>query len=383
MTNKSSLTIMQLVPTMNSGGIERGTIEIADAIVKQGYKSIVVTKGGILESKLTRQGSKVINIDVAAKNPFKIWRNISKLVKIIETEKVDIVHARSRVPAWSAYYACLKTKAKFLTTFHGVYSGKSFLKKKYNSIMTKADLIISISEFISDHMIKNYGVDKKKIRKIHRGVDLSLFDEKKVSIDQVVKYTKQLNIPEDKFLILLPGRLSRWKGQEVLIEALAQIKEEDFFCLILGDKSKSPKFVKSLEKLIAKNELSDRVCIYDNVQDVLNLYHISNTVISTSTRPEAFGRVMVEAGAMGKIMIATNHGGAQETVINEKTGFLIEPNNSKLLAERIKEVIKLNKTQRAKIGKAAKKHVNENFSIDLMKQKTIDVYKELQKQRAN
>ncbi|MBT4921404.1 MAG: glycosyltransferase family 4 protein [Rickettsiales bacterium] len=381
MVNKSSLTIMQLVPTMNSGGIERGTIEIADATVKEGFRSIVLTKGGVLESRLTKVGSKVIKLDIASKNPITIWRNINKIVKIIKDEKVDIVHARSRVPAWSAYYACRKTKAKFLTTFHGVYSGTSLLKKKYNSIMTKADLVISISDFITKHMVDNYGVNPKKIRKIYRGVDLKLFDKKRVSIDQVVKYTSQWNVPEDKHIILLPGRLSRWKGQEVLIEALAQIKEENFFCLILGDRTKSPKFTQKLERLIDHHGLSDRIGIYDNVQDILNLYHISHLVISTSTRPEAFGRVMIEAGAMGKIMIATNHGGACETIIDERTGFLVEPNNPKLLASRIKKVINLTKAKRALIKKAAVKHVNENFSIDLMKGKTIEVYKELKKKR--
>jgi len=372
---------MQLVPTMNSGGIERGTIEIAEAIIEEGFKSIVLTKGGILEPRLSKSGSKVIHMDVASKNPFTIWRNINKIVKIIKDEKVDILHARSRVPAWSAYYACRKTKAKFLTTFHGVYSGKSFLKKKYNSIMTKADLVIAVSDFIRKHMIDNYAVNPKKIRKIYRGVDLSLFDKKRVSIDQVVKYMAKWNIPEDKHIILLPGRLSRWKGQEVLIEALAQIKDENYFCLILGDRSKSPKFVKTLEALIDNNGLSDRICIYDNVQDILNLYHISNLVISTSTRPEAFGRVMVEAGAMGKIVIATNHGGARETIVDERTGFLVEPNDPKMLASKIKKVINLTKARRGLVKKSAVKHVNENFGIDLMQQKTIEVYKELHKKR--
>jgi glycosyltransferase involved in cell wall biosynthesis len=381
MANKSSLTILQLVPTMNSGGIERGTIEISEAIIKEGFRSIVVTKGGILESKLKKNGTKVINLDVASKNPFKIWRNISKLVKIIKSEKVDIVHARSRVPAWSAYYACRKTNTKFLTTFHGVYSGTSFLKKKYNSIMTKADLVISISDFITDHMTKQHGVDKKKIRKIYRGVDLSHFDPKKVSVDQVVKYNTEWNIPEDKHIILLPGRLSRWKGQEILIEALAKIKDENFYCIILGDKSKSPKFVKELYDLIKQYDLSGQIAIHDNVRDILNLYHIANLIISSSTRPEAFGRVMVEAGAMGKIIIATDHGGAKETVLDEVTGFLVEPNNAEILAGKIKKVINLTKTKRGLIKKAAMKHINENFAIELMQQKTIEVYKELKRKR--
>ena len=331
MVNKTNLTIMQIVPSMNSGGIERGTIEISEAIVNAGHKSIILTKGGILESRLTKTGGKIIKLDVASKNPLRIIQNIKIIKKIIIDEKIDIVHARSRVPAWSAFYACKSTKAKFLTTFHGVYSGKSKLKKKYNSIMTKGDFVISISDFISNHMIEKYQINKKKIKKIYRGVDLNLFKTENVNIDQVSKYISNWNIPEDKKIILLPGRISRWKGQEVLINALSKIKNENFFCIILGDREKSVKFTQYLEELIEKKGLANKVVIQNNILDIINLYHIADIVISASTRPEAFGRIPVEAGVMGKIVVATNHGGACETIIDGKTGFVVEPNNIDML----------------------------------------------------
>ena len=371
-------TILQILPRLNSGGVERGTIEIAKAITSKGYNSIVVSQGGNLVPLLTKSGSMHIELNAASKNPFTIYKNARRLKKIINDYNVDIVHARSRAPAWSAYLATRNSNANFITTFHGVYSGQSYLKKRYNSVMLRGKKIITVSNFISKHIEENYNfVNTNQISCIHRGVDINHFNKKTVRIDKIQEYINRWNIPDDKRIILMPARITEWKGHEFLLNGLSKLNRDDYHCLMVGDPGKHKNYRNRVESLITSLGLQDKVMIMNSISDIENLYQISSIVVSASLRPEAFGRNIVEAGAMGKIVIATNHGGAMETVIDGKTGFLVKAGDSKALAEKINHVLDLPEKKRSTIEENAKKHIVNNFSITRMQQRTIDLYNSL------
>ncbi len=370
--------ILQILPKLNSGGVERGTIEIATAITKAGFKSYVISAGGKMVAQLAATKTEHILLDVASKNPFKIWLNAFKIRKIIQNKKIDLVHARSRVPAISAYLACQNTSAKFITTFHGVYSGKSALKKKYNSIMLKGEKIITVSNFIKNHIQTNYNfTDMNRVKTIYRGVDLNEFNLKKVSKTKIATYIKTYQLPLDKKIILLPARLTEWKGQLFFLEALTKVTNKNYHALIVGNIDVHSNYKNKLDNFVKENQLEQQVSFLPAVSDLVNLYHLADIVISASLRPEAFGRTIIEAGAMGKIVIATNHGGAQETIINGKTGFLLAELTNSELAQKIDYILNLNATQKNNIATNAKTYVRKNFSVAKMQKETINLYKKI------
>ena len=370
--------ILQILPKLNSGGVERGTIEIATAITKAGFKSYVISAGGKMVAQLAATKTEHILLDVASKNPFKIWLNAFKIRKIIQNKKIDLVHARSRVPAISAYLACKNTSAKFITTFHGVYSGKSALKKKYNSIMLKGEKIITVSNFIKNHIQTNYNfTDMNRVKTIYRGVDLNEFNLKKVSKTKIATYIKTYQLPLDKKIILLPARLTEWKGQLFFLEALTKVTNKNYHALIVGNIDVHSNYKNKLDNFVKENQLEQQVSFLPAVSDLVNLYHLADIVISASLRPEAFGRTIIEAGAMGKIVIATNHGGAQETIINGKTGFLLAELTNSELAQKIDYILNLNTTQKNNIATNAKTYVRKNFSVAKMQKETINLYKKI------
>ncbi|MFZ8865064.1 MAG: glycosyltransferase family 4 protein [Rickettsiales bacterium] len=370
--------ILQILPKLNSGGVERGTIEIATAITKAGFKSYVISAGGKMVAQLAATKTEHILLDVASKNPFKIWLNAFKIRKIIQNKKIDLVHARSRVPAISAYLACKNTSAKFITTFHGVYSGKSALKKKYNSIMLKGEKIITVSNFIKNHIQTNYNfTDMNRVKTIYRGVDLNEFNLKKVSKTKIATYIKTYQLPLDKKIILLPARLTEWKGQLFFLEALTKVTNKNYHALIVGNIDIHSNYKNKLDNFVKENQLEQQVSFLPAVSDLVNLYHLADIVISASLRPEAFGRTIIEAGAMGKIVIATNHGGAQETIINGKTGFLLAELTNSELAQKIDYILNLNATQKNNIATNAKTYVRKNFSVAKMQKETINLYKKI------
>lgn len=370
--------ILQILPKLNSGGVERGTIEIATAITKAGFKSYVISAGGKMVAQLAATQTEHILLDVASKNPFKIWLNAFKIRKIIQNKKIDLVHARSRVPAISAYLACKNTSAKFITTFHGVYSGKSALKKKYNNIMLKGEKIITVSNFIKNHIQTNYNfTDMNRVKTIYRGVDLNEFNLKKVSKTKIATYIKTYQLPLDKKIILLPARLTEWKGQLFFLEALTKVINKNYHALIVGNIDVHSNYKNKLDNFIKENQLEQQVSFLPAVSDLVNLYHLADIVISASLRPEAFGRTIIEAGAMGKIVIATNHGGAQETIINGKTGFLLAELTNSELAQKIDYILNLNAKQKNNIATNAKTYVRKNFSVTKMQKETINLYKKI------
>ncbi|MDA0901855.1 MAG: glycosyltransferase family 4 protein [Proteobacteria bacterium] len=385
--SKKTATIMQILPNLESGGVERGVVDIAKEIKRQGFESIVVSNGGTMVRELLEKGIKHISLPVNSKNPFKIYQNIKKLVDIIKENGVDIAHVRSRAPSWSVYFACKKTGCKMVSTIHGPYSVKLFTKKPsplkllYNSMMLKADAIIAVSAFIKNYIKENYGAKFQDAAEnavvIHRGVDLNHFDADKVSKPRIIQLSKLWNLPDDKSIIMLPGRITSWKGHEFLIDALTKVKNRDFLCVMVGSDKDHENYEKRLEERVEKNDLAGKVRFIDAVRDMPAAYMLCDLVISASVRPEAFGRVAIEAGAMGRVIIATNIGGSLETVIDGKTGFLVKPNDIDDMAQKIDHVLSLSDKSRAQICQNAKKHITENFSNQKMYDKTTELYHRL------
>ncbi len=366
-------TILQVLPALNGGGVERGTVDIARAIAEKGWGSFVASSGGRMESQIEEAGAKHIPLPLASKNPATILHNAFRLAKIIRENGVNIIHARSRVPAWSAYFAAKMTKIPLVTTFHGVYSGTSALKKKYNSVMTYGDRVIAVSEFIKKHIHDNYQTDMRKVEVIHRGVDMDAFSPEKVDEKAVDELRQKWQIPNGKQVIFMPARITRWKGQAVFIDALLELPHRDFYCVIAGVSGKHENFKSELQAKISEANADDVIKIVDAVSDMTAGLTLADIVVCPSLRPEAFGRIPIEASAMKKPIIATAHGGAMETVIDGKTGLLVPPDNAVELSAAIEKGL-LNHWFD---GEFARQHVEEYFSLGKMCRRTIEIYEGL------
>lgn len=371
--------ILQILPRLETGGVERGTTEIASALKEAGWTSIVVSGGGRLVHDLERLGTEHITLPVYSKNYFVMRQNAKKLAKIIEEKQVDIVHARSRAPAWSAKWACEMTGVPLLTTFHGAYNlGPFKIKKKYNKVMTDGVLTIAVSNFIKNHILSNYEtVDPENIRVVHRGVDADRFDMTKVSQERMIALSKKWNLAEDVPVIMLPGRLTRWKGQLLLIEALSKMQHKNVRCLFVGSDQGRKRYRKELEKTANALGVSGTVQFVDHCSEMDVAYMLSDIVVSASTDPEAFGRVVPEAQAMGRIVIGPNHGGATETIREGETGFLFETGNADDLAAKLDAVLSMSAEDKKRMTDKAVQSVRNEFSKTLMCTKTLNVYREI------
>lgn len=363
---------------MQSGGVERGTIEITEAIKSAGMIPLVASAGGALIPHITHAGGEHITLPLDRKNPLIMRTNALRLYKLIKDHGVDLVHARSRAPAWSAYYAAKWAKIPFVTTFHGVYGSNSFMKRRYNAIMTKGDRIIAVSKFVKEHIAERYRVDITKIRLIPRGVDFTLFDEKRAIPERIVQLTKSWHLPEDETpIIFCPGRLSRIKGQHVFIEALAKMKDQPFIAVIAGTDEGHEEYRASLEKQIIDSGLEGKVRISGPTNFMAEAYLLSNLVVVPSTKPESFGRTAVEAQAMGRCVVGVDLGGLKETILPNETGYLVPPNDAETMAEAIKYALARDEKTTAAMSKFAIQHALNHYSALQMKNKTIAVYKEL------
>ena len=370
-------SVLQILPHLNSGGLVSGAVEISEALQKAGMNSFVASEGGRREREITRAGGKVINFSLGSKNPLIILLNVYKLSKIIKKYKINIIHARSRAPAWSAYFAAKKMGIPFVTTFHGTYSIQNNLKKKYNSIMIKSNRVIAISKFIKSHILSNYNIDKEKIVTIYRGINIEKFNYLKVSNERLISLLKKFNIPEDSYVVLLPGRITRWKGHTLLIEAISKLQRSDIICLFVGDVQGRNKYYTELEKLIDKLQLKNNFRIISNQSDMAAIYKLADVVVSTSLEPEAFGRVVAEAQAMGRPTVAVNHGGGPEIIIDGETGWLFKPGDADDLSDKINIALSLNKDDRDNMATGAIERAKLNFNNEMMCAKTLQVYAEL------
>lgn len=368
---------MQIIPELGAGGAEQGCIDTAAAIVNAGAKSIVVSHGGYRTGELERIGTEHINLPVHSKNPLVMLSNIARLKNLIRKHNVDIVHVRSRAPAWSAWHACKRTNCHYMTTCHAPYNITNKIKRYYNSIIARGEIVIAISDFVAQYLIDNYDIPASKIRTIHRGIPVERFHPSAVSPERMINLAEQWRIPDSSYVILLPGRITRWKGHHVMIDAMSRIERNDIFCVMIGSDQGRESYRRELEETISNKGLGARVRIVDQCTDMPAAYMLSTIVVSASTEPEGFGRVPVEAQAMGKPIIAANHGGAKETVINNVTGWLVPPSDSDALASAIKEILSIGPTQHAILAARSMGHVAENFTKHTMTEKTLDVYAEI------
>ncbi|MBX2833975.1 MAG: glycosyltransferase family 4 protein [Micavibrio sp.] len=369
--------IMQIIPELGPGGAEQGCIDIAAELVNCGAQAIIVSNGGARVPELARIGAVHINLPVHTKNPVLMWKNINQLRKIIHRYGVNVVHARSRAPAWSAYYACRKTSAHFMTTCHAPYNISGDAKKFYNSSIAQGERVIAISNYVANYLHEHYGLGEEKIRLIPRGIPMDRFHPTAVTPQRMITLASEWRIPDGANIVMLPARLTRWKGHSVLIEAMAKLRRPDLFCVIIGSDQGRKEYREELVKLIEGHGLSGKVRLVDHCNDMPAAYMLSTVVVCPSTDPEGFGRVPVEAQAMGRPIIASDHGGAQETIVRGQTGWLTAPGNAGELAESIEEALSLNATQRAMLATRAMTHVAANFTKEQMADRTLDVYAEL------
>ncbi len=370
--------VLQVLPALVTGGVERGTIEVAHALAEVGWTSVVASSGGPMVRELTRVGVEHIELPLESKKPWVMRRNIRLLEDIIVDRKIDIVHARSRAPAWSAWAAANNTGARFITTFHGTYNLGGFgFKQIYNSVMTRGEKVIAISDFIAEHVCRIYGVPPEKIRVIHRGVDLKKFNPVRVSPERIIQLAHKWRLPDGYQVIMLPGRLTRWKGQEVLIRALAELGRHDIRCLLVGSEQGRTAYLNELKELARKLEVADVVHMVGECSDMAAAYMLADVVVSPSTDPEAFGRVVVEAQAMGRPVISSAHGAPCETILPGRTGWLATPGDPSALAEALHRFFSMSAEERGDMAALAQEFVRVNFSKESMCNRTLDVYREV------
>jgi glycosyltransferase involved in cell wall biosynthesis len=380
----SKLKVLQVIPRLGYGGAETGCYDLAHYLHEQDCKSYIVTSGGELIKYIDKKKVKLIKLPVQSKNPLIILINSIALTLLILFLNISIVHARSRAPAWSCYIATKITRRKFVTTFHGTYNFKNSIKKFYNSIMVKSDVLIAGSNFIFSHISENYQKflnSKKKFLVIFRGINTEYFDSDTIKKKDIDKLKATWKIEDNKKIILLPGRLTAWKGQEMFIEAINLFKQSnpelDFVAVILGDDQGRTVFRKKLERLVEQFNLTQNIKFVDNCNVMPVAYYISDVIVSSSIEPEAFGRVSVEAQAMKKPIIASNIGGSKETVIDNKTGLLFESGNPKSLCDKLNEIIKLDTLTLDLMGREGRKNVINRFNIEKMCLNTYSEYKKL------
>ena len=373
--NKKKYTIVQILPALNTGGVERGVVEISKALIDNDFRSIVVSSGGYMVPQIKRNGSIHYELDVQTKNPLK-WSKIrSQLKVILEDEKVDLIHLCSRAPAWIALPLGEILDIPVITSVHMRFRKTNFLKKYYNSILTKGNSIIAISKHIEDSIKTSFPKVSQKIKIIHRGVDLELFNPSNIKPARIIAQSKLLNLKDNVPVIIMAARPAFWKGYISLIKALSKV-DQNYQCVLIGAEDGSRKFQDILIKNIIKLNLETKVKLVKSSRDIQSSLILGDIIIMPSVTPEPFGRIILEAQALGKIPIAFDHGGASETIINGKTGFLAEPLKIKSLAENISLALNLKAIKREKMGDYSKKFVSKNFSHDRMCKLTLSLYKQ-------
>ena len=378
------IKVLQVIPKLGFGGAETGCYDLAHYLYEQGCKSYVITSGGELLKYIKKEKVKIIRLPVNSKNPIIILFNSLIISIIVLFLKIDIVHARSRAPAWSCWISCFLTRKKFVTTFHGTYGFSNKIKKFYNSIMLRSSLIIAGSNFIFQHINENYSTflnPKNKLMVIFRGINLDYFNKKNISQKKLEKLILEWKVDENKYKILLPGRLTSWKGQEVFIEALniliEDYKQNNFEAIILGSDQGRNVYSKKLLSLVDRYQLNKKVKFINHCKEMPLAYSLSNVIVSSSIKPEAFGRVAVEAQAMEKVIVASNVGGSKETILKEKSGFLFKSGDPRELSRVLNTVLELDKETLYLIGNEGRKNVTKKFDVDKMCQTTFVEYKKL------
>ena len=371
-------TVLQVLPSLaGGGGVERGTLEISRALVAAGWGSVIVTGRAADRAAAAEAGARHAALPLARRNPLQAPGAVRGLARLIGAEGIALVHARSRWPAWLAARAARRAGRPFVTTFHGTYSAGTPLKRRYNAIMTRGARVIAISEFIARHVAETYGVEPARIRTIPRGVDLSLFDPARVELARLAALREAWQMPEGRPVVMLPARLTAWKGHLALLDALAQV-EDGVTCLFVGaGDARHAGYRARVERRIAALGAAHRVRLTGPCGDMAAAYLLADIVVSPSLRPEAFGRVAAEAQAMGRPVIAAAHGGALETVREGETGWLVPPGDAAALARALRAALGAGAPERERMARAGREHVQRSFSLEGMCSATLAVYREL------
>lgn len=374
------MKVLQVIPGLETGGAERTTIEIAEALTRDGHEALVASEGGAMEAELAAAGGELIRLPLASKNFFTLLNNAARLKALIKARDIGIVHARSRAPAWSAMRAVQKTNAKFVTTYHGTYNAKSGLKRFYNSVMARGERVIANSEFIRDHIIAEHGLTAGAITVIPRGVDVDRFDVTDSVRSRGRDLALEWALPENRFVAVLPARLTRWKGQRVAIEALGRLKAQGrklpVLVLVGGNQGRSA-YTEELEILIGDHGLERDVWLVGHCDDMPAAFAAADIALNPSTDPEAFGRTAAEASAAGLPVIVADHGGAREVVADGVTGWRTPPGDAGALAKTLHEAMELDIAARQAMGQAGRQRVMERFTVSSLQTSTLRVYREL------
>ncbi len=374
------LTVLQLVPKLDTGGAERVVVEIAEALTKAGHRSLIACESGeasALTQAALRAGAQLIPLPLDTKMPWKMRRNAGRLQRLIREQKVDIAHAHSRAPAWSGYWATRKTDARFVTTYHGTYTENGPFKQRYNAVMALGERVIAVSHFIAELILQRYPEAAPRLRVIPGGVDPVKFDPATVLGDRAGRLAQSWRLKLGAPTILLPGRLTSWKGQKLLISALGAMRHQDALAVLAGSDQGRAHYVQELITHAHRLGVADRVRLAGNVEDMPAAMMLADVVVNASTDPEAFGRTIIEAQAMARMVIATDHGGARETIVDGETGFLVPPGDAAALAEAIDKVLDLTPDIRVAWGRHVRAAVSETHSVAAMQNAVLQVYAEL------
>jgi glycosyltransferase involved in cell wall biosynthesis len=371
--------VLQVLPALGSGGVERGTVEMAAALRQVGWRALVASSGGPLVAELQALGAEHVTLPLDQKSPLTLWWNAGGLEELVLREKVAIIHARSRAPAWSAWLAARRTGAHFVTTYHGTYNEDLPWKRHYNSIMARGERVIAVSRFIADHVQERHGTPAERIRVIHRGVDPARFDPAAVAPERVAALREAWQLPAGAKVVLLPARLTRWKGQAVLVEALPKLPPQVVAVLVGGGKAE---FRQELLDLAAKLGVPDRIRLVGHLEDMPAALLAADVVAHCSTDPEAFGRTVIEAMAMARPVVASGIGAPPELLRHGHDGWLVPPGFPEALADAIGVVLALPESERRAIGERAREEVLARFTTRRMQQATLDLYWELLNQAA-
>ena len=368
-------TILQVLPSLESGGVERGTVEITEAIARAGGVALTASAGGRLAAAVERAGGRHFELPLANKSPFSIWRNAARLAWLIRANQAQIVHARSRAPAWSARIAARRAGVAFVTTYHGVYNEDLPGKRRYNAVMASGDLVIAISHYVAHLLVERHGTDPARVRIIPRGVDPAVFDPARVQGPRIARLAEAWRLPDDAPVVMLPGRLTRWKGQMTLLAAMARAQNQEVICVLLGEGR--PGYARELEAEARKLGIAHRVRLAGHCEDMPAALSLATVAVSASTEPEGFGRAVIEAQAMRRPVIAANHGGAAETVLDLVTGWHVPPGDPEALSVLIDRALALAPGHRAALGERARASVLQSYTTAAMQAATLDVYREL------
>lgn len=369
--------VLQVLPSLDTGGVERGTVEMVEAIADAGGAALVASEGGRLVAAVERAGGRHIRLPLAGKNPATIWRNADRLRRLIQTEGVGIVHARSRAPAWSALLAARRTGARFVTTYHGIYNEGVPGKRHYNAVMAKGERVITASRFVAALVAARHGVEPSRIRLIPRGVDPKLFDPGRVAGPRVAQLAAAWQVPEGTPVVMLPARLTRWKGAPVLIDAMARLARTDACCVLVGAAQGRERFVGQLQAQAQALGVAGRLRLAGHCDDMPAALALADVVVSASLEPEGFGRAVIEAQAMERPVIATDHGGAAETVEHGVTGWRVPPGDAGALAAALDGALSMQSADREAMGARARDSVLAHYTTAAMQAATLDVYREL------